>query len=103
MPDLVAPGKKKKRKDYANQVQLRALRKGLLTSKLARALPRQETDWIVGQERIACGKSLWKNWSVGLELIACELMKNPDCRTRTDCVWRELLKELERRTTTDCM
>eukprot|EP00983_Pelagomonas_calceolata_P007203 233971-Pelagomonas_calceolata.AAC.6 len=30
----------KKRKDYASQVQLRALRKGPLTSKLARASPR---------------------------------------------------------------
>eukprot|EP00983_Pelagomonas_calceolata_P069449 1150364-Pelagomonas_calceolata.AAC.3 len=30
----------KKRKDYASQVQLHALRKGTLTSKLARASPR---------------------------------------------------------------
>eukprot|EP00983_Pelagomonas_calceolata_P050611 1142056-Pelagomonas_calceolata.AAC.1 len=33
----------KKRKDYASQVQLRALRKGPLTSKLARASPRKFT------------------------------------------------------------
>eukprot|EP00983_Pelagomonas_calceolata_P131485 1161781-Pelagomonas_calceolata.AAC.2 len=33
----------KKRKDYASQVQLLALRKGPLTSKLARASPRRFT------------------------------------------------------------
>eukprot|EP00983_Pelagomonas_calceolata_P134958 1162110-Pelagomonas_calceolata.AAC.2 len=33
----------KKRKVYASQVQLRALRKGSLTSKLARASPRRLT------------------------------------------------------------
>eukprot|EP00983_Pelagomonas_calceolata_P133857 1162007-Pelagomonas_calceolata.AAC.3 len=33
------PSSEKKRKVYASQVQLRALRKGPLTSKLARASP----------------------------------------------------------------
>eukprot|EP00983_Pelagomonas_calceolata_P048797 1141214-Pelagomonas_calceolata.AAC.1 len=36
--------KEKKRKDYASQVQLRALRKGPLISKLARASPRRFTE-----------------------------------------------------------
>eukprot|EP00983_Pelagomonas_calceolata_P073211 1152050-Pelagomonas_calceolata.AAC.4 len=39
----VASRKEKIRKDYASQVQLRALRKGPLTSKLARASPRRGT------------------------------------------------------------
>eukprot|EP00983_Pelagomonas_calceolata_P114604 1160111-Pelagomonas_calceolata.AAC.16 len=37
------PGQKKRKKDYTSQVQLRALRKGPLTSKLARASPRRFT------------------------------------------------------------
>eukprot|EP00983_Pelagomonas_calceolata_P031397 984850-Pelagomonas_calceolata.AAC.1 len=37
------PSKEKKRKVYASQVQLLALRKGPLTNKLARALPRRFT------------------------------------------------------------
>eukprot|EP00983_Pelagomonas_calceolata_P084599 1156389-Pelagomonas_calceolata.AAC.1 len=40
--DSKMDSKEKKRKDYASQVQLRALRKGPLTSKLARVAPRSQ-------------------------------------------------------------
>eukprot|EP00983_Pelagomonas_calceolata_P120299 1160691-Pelagomonas_calceolata.AAC.6 len=39
-PSREVPKGRRKRKVYASQVQLRALRKGPLTSKLARASPR---------------------------------------------------------------
>eukprot|EP00983_Pelagomonas_calceolata_P120042 1160665-Pelagomonas_calceolata.AAC.1 len=43
VPEHSTNRKEKKRKVYASQVQLRALRKGPLTSKLARASPRRFT------------------------------------------------------------